>query len=109
MVEREGQQCVCLAYDLMNNTNCKIVVDEHINKYGRIDVLVNNASKQAQWENFEDIALGVSTKSVESTFKSNILQMFTLTKYSIPHMPKGSSIINTASAVTFRGSSSLVD
>ena len=46
---------------------------------------------------------------VESTFKSNILQMFALTKYSIPHMPKGSSIINTTSVVAFRGSSSLVD
>ena len=44
----------------MNNTNCKIVVDEHIKKYGCIDVLVNNASKQMQCESFEDIDLGIS-------------------------------------------------
>ncbi|RPB27636.1 oxidoreductase [Terfezia boudieri ATCC MYA-4762] len=105
LVENEGQQCLCLAYDLMNYTNCKIVVDEHIKKYGRIDVLVNNASKQAQCENFEDIDLDM----VESTFRSNILQMFALTKYSIPHMPHGSSIINNSSVVAFRGSRTLID
>ncbi|KAF8428988.1 oxidoreductase [Tirmania nivea] len=105
MVEREGQQCLCLCYDLMDNKNCKMVVDEHIKKYGRINVLINNASKQVQCENFEDIDLDM----VESTFKSNILQMFALSKYSIPHMPKGSSIINTTSVVAFRGSSTLVD
>jgi len=43
----------------MNNINCKIVVDDQINRYSHIDVLVNNASKQAQCENFEDIDLGI--------------------------------------------------
>lgn len=49
------------------------------------------------------------TDMVESTFRSNILQMFAITKYAIPHMPKGSSIINTTSVVAFRGSKTLVD
>lgn len=105
LVEAEGQQCFCLPYNLMDFKNCKSVVDEHVNKFGRIDVLVNNASKQAMCENFEDIDLDM----VESTFKSNILQMIALTKFSLPHMPKGSSIINTTSVVAFRGSGKLVD
>lgn len=104
-VEAENQQCLTLAYDLMDNKNCKAVVDKHIEKFGRIDVLVNNASKQILCEDFAEIDLD----NVESTFKSNIIQMFALTKYAIPHMPKGSSITNTTSFTTFRGSSSLVD
>jgi hypothetical protein len=28
---------------------------------------------------------------VESTFRSNILQMFAVTKYAVPHMQKGGS------------------
>jgi len=67
-VEDEGQQCLCLAYDLMNYTNCKIVVDEHLKKYGHIDVLVNNASKQAKCENFEDIDLGMSTQFIMTSY-----------------------------------------
>lgn len=104
-VEAENQQCLTLAYDLMENSNCKEVVTKHIEKYGRIDCLVNNASKQIMCEEFAEIDLD----NVLSTFKSNILQMFAITKYAIPHMPKGSSILNTSSVTTFRGSGNLVD
>ncbi len=40
-------------------------------RYGRIDVLVNNASKQIMCKDFAEIDL----ENVESTFRSNILQM----------------------------------
>lgn len=105
LVEKEGRQCLTLALDLMDNKNCKSVVDKHVEKFGRVDILVNNASKQVMCDNFEEIDLD----TVESTFKSNILQMFALTKYSLPHMKKGSSIINTTSVTAFKGSAHLVD
>lgn len=35
------------------------------------------------------------------TFKTNIIAMFDLTRYAIPHMPRGSSIINVASVQAF--------
>lgn len=38
-------------------------------------------------EEFADIDLD----NVESTFRSNIFQMFAVTKYSIPHMKEGGS------------------
>ncbi|TFY55714.1 hypothetical protein EVJ58_g8069, partial [Rhodofomes roseus] len=61
----------------------------HLRAFGRLDVLVNNASKQVITKDFADIDLD----SVESTFRSNILQI----------------IINTTSVTTFRGSPSMVD
>lgn len=61
MVERENQQCLLLPYDLMDFDNCKKAVEQHVDKYGKIDVLVNNASKQAQCEKFEEIDLSMST------------------------------------------------
>ncbi len=111
-VEKEGHLCLLIPGNLMDNETCKKAVDEHINKsvavtllgslsgsgrgsqltiirYGKIDVLVNNASKQKMCKDFAEIDLEV----VESTFRSNILQMFALTKYALPHMEKGSSYV----------------
>ncbi|PGH18795.1 hypothetical protein AJ79_00208 [Helicocarpus griseus UAMH5409] len=104
-VEGEGKSCLLIPGDLMNNDNCKNAIDQHIKKYGTLNVLVNNASKQIMCPNFEEINLD----NVESTFRSNILQMFAITKYALPHLKKGDSIINTTSIVTFRGSGTMID
>jgi NAD(P)-dependent dehydrogenase (short-subunit alcohol dehydrogenase family) len=47
--------------------------------------------------------------NVESTFRSNILAMFALTKYALPHLGRGASIINTSSVTAFKGSAAMVD
>jgi len=86
-VEKEGQSCLLIPGDLMDNKFCKTAVDKHVEKYGEINVLVNNAGKQIMHDDFEDIDLD----NVESTFRSNILAMFAITKFSLPHMKKGSS------------------
>ncbi|KAK2780892.1 hypothetical protein FQN52_001989 [Onygenales sp. PD_12] len=105
MVEQEKKPCLLIAGNLMDNDTCKSAINQHIKKYSTLDVLVNNASKQIMCSDFADIDLD----NVESTFRSNILQMFALTKYALPHMKKGSSIINTTSVVAFRGTSSMID
>jgi NAD(P)-dependent dehydrogenase (short-subunit alcohol dehydrogenase family) len=74
-------------------------------RHGALNVLVNNASKQYSCSNFAEIDL----EKVEDTFQSNILQMIAITKYALPHMSKGDSIINNTSVVTFRGTSGMVD
>lgn len=74
-------------------------------RYNKLDILVNNASKQMMLDDFSQIDLN----EVEGVFKSNIIQMIALTKYAIPVMGPGSSIINASSTVAFRGSPSLVD
>ncbi|KAL2022058.1 hypothetical protein VTK56DRAFT_6102 [Thermocarpiscus australiensis] len=105
MVEKEGRKCLLIPGDLMNYDKCKEAVQKHVDEFGIIHVLVNNASKQIMCEDFIEIDLN----NVESTFRSNILQMFAMTKYALPHMKKGASIINTTSTVAFRGTSSMVD
>ncbi|KAK4952220.1 hypothetical protein LTR28_006728 [Elasticomyces elasticus] len=104
-IEKEGGSCLLIPGDLMGNDTCKSAVEQHVNKYGCIDVLVNNASKQLMCEDFAEIDLD----NVESTFRSNVLQMFAITKYALPHMKKGGSIINTTSTVAFRGTAAMVD
>ncbi|WVR06278.1 hypothetical protein IAU60_003308 [Kwoniella sp. DSM 27419] len=104
-IEADGQKCLTLALDLMKSENAKKVVDEHLKAYGKLDVLVNNASKQIMCENIADIDL----ENVESTFRSNILGMFALTKFAEPHLRRGCSIINTTSVTAWKGSPSMCD
>ncbi len=87
MVEAEGRQCLLIPGDLMDNETCRKAVQQHVDKFGKIHVLVNNASKQVMCPDITEIDLD----TVESTFRSNILQMFAITKYAVPHMEKGGS------------------
>lgn len=87
MVQKEGRECLLIPGNLEDNETCRKAVDEHVKKFGIIHVLVNNASKQILCPKFEDIDL----RNVESTFRSNVLQMFAITKYALPHMEKGGS------------------
>jgi NAD(P)-dependent dehydrogenase (short-subunit alcohol dehydrogenase family) len=87
LVGGEGKECHLVAGDLMDNETCKRAVDEHIRQYGELHILVNNASKQIMCDDFAEIDLD----NVESTFRSNILQMFAVTKYALPHLKKGAS------------------
>jgi len=105
LVESAGRKCKLIPFDLERLRDLHEIVDTHMKEYGRLDILVNNASKQVMCKNYEDIEID----NIESTFRSNILQMMALTKFAVPHIPKGGSIINTTSVVAFRGTSSMVD
>jgi NADP-dependent 3-hydroxy acid dehydrogenase YdfG len=39
----------------MDSKNCEAVVEKHLKEYGRLDILVNNASKQIMSESVEEI------------------------------------------------------
>lgn len=87
MVEKEGQKCLLVPGDLMDNNNCRMAVEQHIKEYGQLHTLVNNAAKQIMCKDLADINMD----DVESVFRSNILQMFAITKYALPHMERGAS------------------
>jgi NAD(P)-dependent dehydrogenase (short-subunit alcohol dehydrogenase family) len=50
-------------------------------------------------EKVEDMDL----KDVESTFQSNIVAMIAMAKYAVPHMKRGSAIVNSTSVTAFKG------
>jgi NAD(P)-dependent dehydrogenase (short-subunit alcohol dehydrogenase family) len=87
LVENEGHECLLVPGNLMDNETCRKAVQQHVDKFGQIHVLVNNASKQLMCDDLKEINLD----DVESTFRSNILQMFAITKYALAHMEKGGS------------------
>lgn len=54
-IEKDGQKCMTLALDIMDPKNCEKLVSKHIGEHGRLDILVNNASKQIMEESITEI------------------------------------------------------
>ncbi|NTZ94139.1 SDR family oxidoreductase [Pseudomonas koreensis] len=92
-VEAAGRQCLLLPGDLGNADQCTAIVADTVEKFGRIDVLVNNAAFQMTYESLEDIP----DEDWLKTFNVNVTAMFRICKAALPHMAEGSSIINTSS------------
>lgn len=92
-VEDAGRQCLLLPGDLGNLAHCTAIVADTVAKFGRIDVLVNNAAFQMTYETLEEIP----DEEWLKTFDVNVTAMFRLCKAALPHMAQGSSIINTSS------------
>jgi NAD(P)-dependent dehydrogenase (short-subunit alcohol dehydrogenase family) len=106
LVEESGRRALCLPGDLTSEQTCRELVDRTVAELGRIDVLVNNAAYQmAQPGGIADI----TTEQLDRVMKTNIYAMFWLCKMSLPHMGKGSSIINTSSVQSSSPSPELLD
>jgi len=93
LVEKEGRKAVLVAGDIQRADHCRAVIKAAIDELGGIDILVNNAAHQATIKDISEI----SDEEWELTFKINIHAMFYLTKAAVPHMKRGSAIVNTAS------------
>jgi NAD(P)-dependent dehydrogenase (short-subunit alcohol dehydrogenase family) len=105
LVEAEGRKCELLAGDTGDEAFCQDVVKQTLHKFGKIDILVNNAAEQHPQKSLLDI----TAEQLEKTFRTNIFAYFYLTKAVLPHLQKGSSIINTASITAYEGNEQLID
>lgn len=105
LVEKEGAKCLLMAGDIGQDAFCKKVAQKAVREFGRLDIVVNNAAEQHPKERLEEI----SEKQLERTFRTNIFSFFFLTKAALPHLKKGSVIINTSSVTAYRGSEHLLD
>jgi NAD(P)-dependent dehydrogenase (short-subunit alcohol dehydrogenase family) len=66
---------------------------------------VNNAAEQHP----QDDVRKITAEQLEQTFRTNVFAMFFLVKAALPHLKRGSAIINTSSVTAYRGSPHLVD
>lgn len=104
-IEREGRKCVLIPGDVGDENFAKQAVKQTVDALGGLDILVNNAAEQHPQQQIEDI----TTEQLERTFRTNIFSMFHFVKAAMPHLKKGSAIINTASVTAYKGNPTLID
>ena len=103
-VEKAGRQCILYAGDAGDDDFCRRIVDETVQKFGRLDIVVNNAAEQHRVED----PLEITREQVEKTFRTNIFSFFSLTGAALKHMQEGGRIINVTSVVAYAGHDQLI-
>jgi NAD(P)-dependent dehydrogenase (short-subunit alcohol dehydrogenase family) len=104
-VENEGRRCHALAGDVADPEFCATAVDATLEKFGRLDILVNNAAFQEHVQDFLDL----TAEHFDRTLKTNLYGYFHMAKAAIPHMSTGGAIVMTGSVTGIEGSKELLD
>ena len=105
MVEAEGRQCLTIQGDIRQQNFCIDTVGQVIRKFGKLNILINNAAEQHPQEDIGDI----SSAQLTNTFSTNIFSFFYFTQAALIHLNEGDSIINTTSITAYHGSPGLLD
>lgn len=105
LIREAGGDCLLIPGDISEDQHCVQIVSMTIEKFGKIDVVVNNAAMHFPQDSLADI----SNEQLEQTFKTNIFSYFYLTRAALPHLKEGATIINTSSVTAYRGSGHLID
>jgi NAD(P)-dependent dehydrogenase (short-subunit alcohol dehydrogenase family) len=104
LVEKQGGKCLLIDGDVGDEEFCKKAVAQTKQRFGGIDILVNNAAEQ-HLDSIEKI----TAHQLERTFRTNIFSFFFMTKTAMKHLKKGATIINTTSVTAYKGSPQLLD
>ncbi|WP_285186427.1 glucose 1-dehydrogenase [Rhodococcus sp. MEB041] len=105
LVRTAGRTAVLAPADLTDESAARGIVRTTVEKFGGIDLLVNVAGKQQYVEKLEDL----SPEQFDATFKTNVYALFWIIQEAVPHMPAGSTIVNTSSIQAYTPSPGLVD
>ena len=104
-IEAEGRKALLLSGDLREPEFCREAVNQTVKEFGKLDILVNNAAFQQHQETLADL----TDEQLDRTFKTNIYAYFRVTKAALPHLKRGSAIVNTGSITGLEGSKHLLD
>lgn len=104
-VEQEGREALAIVGDVTSFDFCQIAVEQTLERFGHLDILVNNAAYQQHVPNLEELSLD----QWDHTFKTNIYGYFYMVKAALPALGKDSVIINTGSVTAMEGSKELLD
>src|SRR3954451_5767059 len=103
-VEEAGRKAVLVPGDIRDEEHCKRIVQQAVQEFGQLDILVNNAAFQMSHESLQEI----TSEELDRTFRTNIYAMYYLCKAAEPHLKPGSTVVNTTSVNAYKPSPGLV-
>ncbi len=104
-IRDEGAEGIALRGDIANPDDVQRAVRETLDRFGRVNVVMNNAAVQYPQKTVE----AITTEQLHTTFATNIFAQFQVVQGFLGQMERGDCIINTTSVTAFRGSDQLVD
>jgi NAD(P)-dependent dehydrogenase (short-subunit alcohol dehydrogenase family) len=104
-VEAEGQTCLLLRGDVRDPAFCRDAARQAHERFGRLDILVNNAAFQEHAEKLTDL----TEERFDMTMKTNVYGYFHMAKAVLPYLKRGAAIVNTGSVTGLKGSKQLLD
>jgi NAD(P)-dependent dehydrogenase (short-subunit alcohol dehydrogenase family) len=84
---------------------CEEAVEQTLEEFGKLDILVNNAAYQGHVDSLSDL----TEDHFELTVKTNLFGYYHMAQAALPHLGMGSAIINTGSETGIFGSAALLD
>jgi NAD(P)-dependent dehydrogenase (short-subunit alcohol dehydrogenase family) len=100
MIAAEGGTAVAVACDVTNETDCKQLVEECVDRFGRLDFLDNNVGIGSRGSVVDE-----KPEQYRRVMQINVESMFLLSRYAIPMMIKtarGGAIVNISSISALR-------
>lgn len=98
-VESKGAEVLSVAADVSDSKDARRLVDAAVERFGRIDVLVNNAGVLGPRVTIEEFPEDEWRKVIDA----NLTGPYLVAKAAIPYMSEGASIINLVSGVSVEG------
>jgi NAD(P)-dependent dehydrogenase (short-subunit alcohol dehydrogenase family) len=104
LVEQAGRKVLTIPGDISDEQHCKNLIEQTVQEFGQLDILVNNAAFQMSRNSLQEI----SSEEWDRTFKTNIYSMFYLCKAAEQYLKPGSTIINTTSVNAYKAPPQLI-
>ncbi|NEP18576.1 MAG: SDR family oxidoreductase [Leptolyngbya sp. SIO4C1] len=104
-VAERGGDCLTIKMDVRKPEECAAAVQQTLDRFGQLNILVNNAAFQMTQQSLEDL----TEVQFRQTLETNVFGYFYMVKAALPHLEAGDVIINTGSIVGKIGKGMLVD
>lgn len=98
-IQDSGGEAFALQGDLKHSSQCERVVSEAAARWGKIDVLINNAGSMVQRVSIIEL----TDETFNEVIDLNVRSMMMCSKYAVEHMKNGGSIINLTSIAAHTG------